>query len=256
MTLGRTLGKERSSDPVQSIPALGRPWRPSLDTGDGRWKRDRMAEAKRSWWIDKKHILHCYASSKNDCFSSALLDLPEIAGFYDPDLGYATQQINRILSALANRARPGLKLSVIAVGGGPLLAWTQPSKAGPDEGTIGPDDDPATIRQALRVKPGGGGKKRTYVIDPKTKIAICFESSAADCVRSLFWNSVDTAAEADLQDATRKVNAVLDGLRHTKGRGELSFVVVDSALLLLWTQPGIGSDAEPDVIRHVLGLTA
>lgn len=78
----------------------------------------------RSWWIDKHHVLHCYASSSADCRVTSLLDLPAVSDFYDPELRQVTEQINRLFQALAERRPPGMEPSVIIVEGRPLLAWT------------------------------------------------------------------------------------------------------------------------------------
>jgi hypothetical protein len=218
------------------------------------------AVAKRSWWIDKHHVLHCFSSPAGDCRVTSLVDLPEVSGFYDPVLDRGTHQINGIFAALAGRKRAGLEPAVIVVDGRPLLAWTQPSTAGPDaDGAIGPDDDPDAIRQALRLKPakGAAGHKRSWImVDHKVW---CYASPAGDCVVSRFWESVEAAGsfyDADLERATREANTILDELREAKGRrSELSFILVENALLLVWTQPGVGPDSDPHVIRQALGLT-
>ena len=218
------------------------------------------AMAKRSWWIDKRHVLHCYSSSRADCRVTTLVDLPEVSGFYDPELGRATTEINRHLHALAKGKPRGKEPSVIVVEGGPLLAWTEPSKVGPDEdGAIGPDDHPGTIRKALRLKAKrAGGHKRSWVmLDHKVW---CYASPAGDCVVSKFWESLD-ATEGSFHDpylaeVTREVNAILDKLREAKGsdRG-LSLISVENGLLLMWTEPGgIGPGDEPHIIQQHLGL--
>jgi hypothetical protein len=193
----------------------------------------------------------------DDCRVTTLVDLPEVSGFYDPGLGRATQEINGVFAALAERKRQGRQLAVIVVEGRPLLAWTQPSRVGPDEdGAIGADDDPDAIRQALRLK-GAAGVKRSYNVTDYQ--ALCFGSPKADCVVDKFWETVETTGsfyDADLARATTEVNETLGKLREAKDpHRELSFIVVENALLLLWTQPAIGSYDKPHVIRQALGLT-
>ena len=216
------------------------------------------AVAKRSWWIDKHHVLHCFSSPANDCCVISLVDLPEVSGFYDPELGRATQEINGVFAALAKRKRQGRELAVIVVEGRPLLAWTQPSRVGPDEdGAIGPDDDPDTIRQALRLK-GAAAEKRSYVVSDHR--ACCYKSPAGDCVVSKFGESVEAPGsfyDPDVARSTKEANGILDKLREAKDSdSELSFILVERALLLIWTQPGIGPDSEPRLIRQALGLRA
>lgn len=218
------------------------------------------AMAKRSWWIDKRHVLHCYSSSAADCRVTSLVDLPEVSGFYDVELGRATKQINGHLHALAERKPSGKEPSVIIVEGRPLLAWTQPSKAGPDEdGVITPDDHPDMIRKALRLTSAAAaaGHKRSWVM--VNHKVWCYASPAGDCVVSKFWESLDATEgsfyDPDLAEVTREVNAILDKLREAKDstRG-LSFILVENALLLMWTESGIGPGEEPQVIRQNLGL--
>jgi hypothetical protein len=215
------------------------------------------APPKRSWWIDKSHVMHCFSSSANDCLIWPLVELPEASGFYDPELGRGTQHINRVLHALAEHRRGSEQLAVIVVQGRPLLVWTHPSGVGPDEGaTIGPDDDPDTIGQALGLKLAKGALKREYVLSDH--LAVCSKGKTNSCVVDKFWESVEPAGsfyDAELARATKEANAILDGLREAKPPGkELSFIVVESALLLMWTQPAIGPADEPHVIRHALGL--
>jgi hypothetical protein len=187
-----------------------------------------------------------------------LVDLPEISDFYDPELRRATEQINRLFQALAERRPPGMEPSVIIVEGRPLLAWTQPSSDGPNEdGAIGPDDDPDTIRRALRLKSEKPAHKRSWVIIVR-KIW-CYASPAGDCVVAKFWDTLDVVARSfhdpDLAGATMQVNAILDKLREAKDpRSELSFILVENALLLVRTEPAIGPGAEPHVIRQALGM--
>lgn len=217
------------------------------------------AMAKRSWWIDKKHVLHCYSSSRADCRVTSLVDLPEVSDFYDPELGRATNDVNRHLHALAQRKPRGKEPAVVIVEGGPLLAWTQPSKAGPaEDGAVTPDDHPDTIRKALRLKAGAAsGHKRSWVmLDHKVW---CYASPRGDCVVSKFWESLeareDSFHDPYLSKVTREVNAILDKLREADdSRGALSFVLVENALLLMQTEPGIGPDDEPQAIRQNLGL--
>jgi hypothetical protein len=216
------------------------------------------AMAKRSWWIDKKHVLHCYSSPQADCRSASLLDLPEVSDFYDPELGRATDQINRHLHALAERKPGGKEPSVIVVEGRPLLAWTQPSKVGPDEdGAISPDDHPDTIRKALRLKRmAAAGHKRSWIMVGHK--VWCYASPKGDCIVSGFSEPDATEGsfyDPDLAKVTREVNAILDRLREAKGsRRGLAFILVENALLLTWTESGIGPDDEPQVIRQNLGL--
>lgn len=218
------------------------------------------AMAKRSWWIDKRHVLHCYSSSKADCRVTSLVDLPEVSDFYDPELGRATEQINRIFHALAERRRPYVEQSVIVVDGRPLLAWTQPRRVCPDEdGVIGPDHDPDTIRQALRLKPGKGGTghRRSWIM--VSQKVWCYANPAGNCVVGRFWEPVDEEGsfhDADLAGATKEINAILDALGEVQDRrGELSFILVENALLLMRTEPAmVGPDDEPQLIRHALGL--
>jgi hypothetical protein len=219
-----------------------------------------MAMARRSWWIDKRHVLHCYSSARADCRVTSLVDLPETSGFYDPELGRATKQINGVLHPLAERKRAGVEPSVIIAAGRPFLAWTRPSNIGPEEdGAIGPDHDPETIGKALRLAIGAGGHKRSWVmLDHKVW---CYASPRGDCIVSKFWESLEADAESfhdtDLAGATLQVNAILDGLRQAKEPpGAPSFILVENALLLVWTQPAaLGPDDEPEVIRHHLGLS-
>jgi hypothetical protein len=219
------------------------------------------ARPKRSWWMDKRHVLHCYSSSRDDCLVSSLVDLPEVSGFYDAELGRATKQINRLLDAVAKRKPPGMEPSLIVVEDRPFLAWTQPSRVGPDQdGAIGPDHDPDTIRQALRLKVEevARGKKRSYILGTSGTV-YCYPSQRGGCVIDKFWESLDAATgsfhDADMAEATLQVNAVLDRLKEARdpGRG-LSFISVENALLLVLTEPGIGPDDEPPVIREALGL--
>jgi hypothetical protein len=144
----------------------------------------------RSWWMDKRHRAHCYSSSRADCTFSSLVDLPEISGFYDVEVGRATKQINRIFQGLVDRRPPDLELSAIIVEGRPLLAWTQPSRGGPDEdGTIGPDHDPDTIRRALRLKSEIWGTgvpwplphKRSYILVSPPPHVYCYASPIDNC---------------------------------------------------------------------------
>lgn len=214
------------------------------------------ATPKRSWWIDKKHVLHCFSSPANDCLVHSLVDLPEVSGFYDPELGRATQEINGVFAALAGRKGQGRELAVIVLEGRPLLAWTQPSRVGRDEdGAIGPDDDPDTIRQALRLT-GAKAVKRTWAVHGND--AACWADPANNCVVSKFGELVEPPGsfyDADVARATREVNGILDKLREAKDPDrELSFIVVESALLLIWTRPGIGPNSEPRLIREAFGL--
>ncbi len=219
------------------------------------------AMAKRSWWIDKHHVLHCYSSSRADCRVTSLVDLPEISDFYDPELGRATEEINRVFAGLAERRRPYVEPSVIVVERRPLLAWTLPSRVGPDEdGAVGPSHDPDTIRQALRLKAGKGGTghRRSWIMVDKK--VWCYANPAGNCVVSRFWEpdaEEGSFHDADLAAATKEINATLDAIRAIKDRrGEPSFVSVDDALLLVRTEPAtVGPDDEPHLIRRALGVS-
>ena len=126
---------------------------------------------------------------------------------------------------------------MIVVEGRPFLAWTQPNKGSPDDedGAVGPDDDPDTIREALGLRPvtGAKGHKRACVmVDSKVW---CYASPSATCVVGKFWESLEAAPEsfhdADLAGATMQVNAILDRLREAKQPGSaLSFLLVENAL--------------------------
>jgi hypothetical protein len=211
---------------------------------------------KRSWTKDHG-VVRCFSSPAGDCLVWTLVDLPEVSDFYDPELGRGTQEMNRVFHAHAE-ARRGMELAVIVVLGGPMLVWIQPGKGGPNEdGAVGPNDDPETIRQAFGLTATKGAKKLDYTMTGPHEV-VCFTSNVSKCVVSKFWEPVGTTGsfyDADLARATREANAILDGLRAATGpRRELSFIVVGNALLLIWTHPGIGSGDEPHVIRQALGL--
>jgi hypothetical protein len=98
---------------------------------------------KPSWWIDKKYIAHCYRNSAGDCL---VIPLWEVGGaFYDARLAHATKEIDDILGELNDDKDPNKELSFIKVENRLLLVWTE-------TGTIGPDDNPDIIKQALGLK--------------------------------------------------------------------------------------------------------
>ena len=96
MQQGWAMKAERAGRGAASPGLLGEggltPPRDSVGNVPGRWPcarlngrerncdRRAMAQAasmpKRSWWIDKRHVLHCYASSRADCRVTSLVDLP------------------------------------------------------------------------------------------------------------------------------------------------------------------------------------
>jgi hypothetical protein len=104
---------------------------------------------KRSWWIDKKHVAHCYRNPAGDCLvfpSPGTPALWEAGGeFYDVRLARATREINDILGRLNDDKDPNKELSFIKVESRLLLVWTEC-------GTIGLDDDPDTIKKELGLK--------------------------------------------------------------------------------------------------------
>jgi hypothetical protein len=56
---------------------------------------------KRSWWYDKKHVVHCYPSPRDDCHYH-IVAVPPTSDIYDAELGRATKRINGILEELAD----------------------------------------------------------------------------------------------------------------------------------------------------------
>jgi hypothetical protein len=213
---------------------------------------------KRSWWMDKKHVVHCYTSPRDDCLYHVVA-VPPTSGFYDAKLAQATDQISGILDGLSGQERPDMNPSVIVANGAPFLAWTQPSRVGPDEdGAITPDDDPDTIRRALGLKMESAARKkpkpRAYIIHSGTVVS-CYPSDTRGCVISKFWESLDVKDgsfhDDDMADATLKLNKILDGVSPDRNP---SFLAIGGALALVWTEPGVGPEEDPEVIWRALGL--
>ena len=220
---------------------------------------------KRSWWRDKKKIIHCYANPADDC-SYHIVSLPQSSAAYDAELGRATKEINGILDELADKNSPSRKASLILVNSGVFLTWTQPSRGGPDEpGAIGPGDDPAKIQKALsltmsrRKKPKPPKPKpRDYILG-SSGTAYCYPSNRSRCVLGRLWESDDVAPggfhDSDMAEATLQVNAILDFVSNGQDpRRSPSFIAIGGALALVWTEPGIGPDDDPQDIRQALGL--
>lgn len=218
----------------------------------------------RSWWISKKHVAYCYASTSGDCHVTSLWESFDetAASFYDADLARATREINDILTAIRERNSGGKELSFIVAMNRPFLAWTTPSSTGPDEpGTIGPNDDFDAIKAALGLTAELPAKphKRSWIMGGN-HIIYCFASPKGDCVVTSLWEASDEAAmsfhDADLARATKEINAILAGIKEKKDPGRnLSFIVVENRLFLVWTDQGaVGPDDDPDTIEEELGL--
>jgi len=223
---------------------------------------------KRSWWYDKKHVVHCYSSPRDDCHYH-IVAVPSTSDIYDAELGRATKRINGILEELSQQNRPARRPSLIIVDSRPFLAWTQPSRGGPDEpGVLGPDDKPATLTKALQLDVTGGRRRRPRPPKPKKRAYIiggtgnvyCYPNDRGGCVLSRLWESAEVKAgsfhDSDMADATLQVNAVLDFVGEGQGQSTSpSFIVIGGALGLVWTEPGLGPDDDPQDIRQALGLS-
>lgn len=220
----------------------------------------------RSWWIDKKHILHCYASSAGDCIVTSFWGMAEEAAtsFHDAELVRATGDINTILGRVEEKRVKDRSLSFIVVGNRPFLVWTRPSASGPDEpGAIGPrDDDFQTLIKALGLKADAAAKphKRSWVLGPITHKIYCFSSPAGNCLVEGLWGLADGAAtsfhDAELVRATGDINTILTRVSAKAGPGrDLSLIVVEGRPFLVWTEPGaVGPHDDSDAVEKALGL--
>ena len=105
--------------------------------------------------ITKK--MHCYKSPNGGCLVTKLWESDEVTSFHDSELARATKEINDILKNCEdfmthfdklheNIKDTARKLSFIEVENRLFLVWTQCGEA------IGPNDDPDTIKKALRLK--------------------------------------------------------------------------------------------------------
>lgn len=100
---------------------------------------------KHSWsWKDGK--MNCCTSETSTCNVSKLWEVGGAAQFHDATLQRATKEINAILDGVRKRNRDhGRDLNFVQVGDRHLLAWIA-------KGIVGPDDDEAVVRKALKVK--------------------------------------------------------------------------------------------------------
>ncbi|WP_211882874.1 hypothetical protein [Pseudarthrobacter albicanus] len=221
--------------------------------------------AKRSWWIDKGHKVHCYANPAGDCHVTSLADSmeAEATSFYDADLARTTGEINNILTGVRGAKPSGRDLCFIVVENRPFLVWTEPGSTGPDEsGAIRPDDDPQTVRRALGLKQEKPAHphKRSWLMGP-THIIYCYANPAADCIVTSLWEpsvGMETKSfyDANLDSATKEINRILAGIKEKKQPGrDLSFIVVENRLFLVWTEPGaVGPNNDPQTVREALRL--
>jgi hypothetical protein len=209
----------------------------------------------------------CFASNVSRCTVAAALLEAEDSEFHDVDLRNATAEINSILSRVeqrnADRAR---HLCFIDVEGRLMLVWTHPGEA------IGGADDARDIAKALKIKrhwlSGGVGRagpagvtnaeehsmakpkptpkpppKRTWK-NVKGKVH-CYPHKDDDCTVVGLWQAGSSDFhDAPLQAATAQINKILSRVEQENEdpSRRLSFIKVDSRLMLVWTHPGgIGS---------------
>ena len=91
-------------------------------------------------------VIRCFKSPRGDCKVTSLWETDELTSFHDAELADATKEINNILKRLNESCKGQDKeLSFIEVENRLFLVWTENE-------TIGPHDDPDTIRKALSLK--------------------------------------------------------------------------------------------------------
>jgi hypothetical protein len=104
-----------------------------------------------------------------------------------------------------------------------------------------------------------GTKEKKYSWSFKDGKMNCCESETSTCNVSKLWEVGGLSAfhDAELQAATREINAILDGVRKTNreaGR-ELHFVQVEDRHLLAWVRSDlIGSHNDPQIVAKLLKL--
>ena len=100
---------------------------------------------KYTWFLTGEGI-YCYNSPEGLQTLTKLWEAVELSAFHDAELADATKKINDVLSRIekSNRGN-GRKLSLVAFQNRHLLVWAK-------YGVIGPSDDDASIKKALRLK--------------------------------------------------------------------------------------------------------
>lgn len=90
------------------------------------------AKTKLDWVMTSNGKVHCFKSETSNCFVSGLYTADQLTAFHDAQLAEVTKEINGLLERAARtRSDPTTELSLIAVGNGLMLAWTEPTETSP-----------------------------------------------------------------------------------------------------------------------------
>ena len=85
-------------------------------------------------------------------------------------------------------------------------------------------------------KPKPKPKKYDYMVSPKSPVAICFASTVSKCTVARLWAGDRTDFhDAELQNATQEINAILDKIarQDTDPSRHLAFITFQSRLMLV-----------------------
>jgi hypothetical protein len=103
-------------------------------------------EATTYAWEWKDGKMNCYKDPAGNCNVTKFWEVEELTSVHDGDLAEATKRINAILSRIESGNRDAeRKLRFIQFQNRHLLVWAQC-------GIVGPHDDEAAIKRALRLK--------------------------------------------------------------------------------------------------------
>jgi hypothetical protein len=130
----KALNRERRMEGSKPVMTMAR-----------RQKPKPKPKPKKYTWILSPSGMLCHVDSAGGQTVSGLWEAGE-SSFHDADLARATKEINGILGQLEeSNEDPGRQLGFIEVENRLLLVWASYD-------AVGPEDDPDTIRRALRLK--------------------------------------------------------------------------------------------------------
>jgi hypothetical protein len=104
-----------------------------------------------------------------------------------------------------------------------------------------------------------GDDKKTYAWSYKDGKMNCCESKTSTCNLTKLWEvaGLSTMHDAELQKATKEINAILDGVRQTNrdSSRDLHFVQIEDRHLLAWVHSDlVGPLNDDQVISKMLRL--
>jgi hypothetical protein len=99
---------------------------------------------------------------------------------------------------------------------------------------------------------------RSWAIDPHDNVIVCYKSKSdrAEVARLIEARELTSVHDADLAQATKKINAVLDKLQRNnndRNRGP-ALLDIGDGFFLAWVEQGVGPEDEEEDIEEALRL--